>query len=129
METYTLQSLLTCSYTLICDIDVFLVKIKVRSDVQMQLLQKRNCESVCRVSFGAFTTLAVADALKRLHNLEAVHIFLSGASAPYVSGFKSFLQYGRQTGTDSKTKIRLQFIVQLVHKFQREKVKPYNPAP
>lgn len=36
-------------------------------------------------SFGAFTSFAVADALKRLHNLEPVHIFLSGASAPYVS--------------------------------------------
>ncbi|KAM8840283.1 S-acyl fatty acid synthase thioesterase, medium chain isoform 1-T1 [Spinachia spinachia] len=34
-------------------------------------------------SFGAFTTFAVADALKRLHNLEPAHIFLSGASAPY----------------------------------------------
>ncbi|CAF89691.1 unnamed protein product [Tetraodon nigroviridis] len=34
-------------------------------------------------SFGAFTSLAVAEALKRLHNLEAAHIFLSGASAPY----------------------------------------------
>ncbi|XP_031151625.1 S-acyl fatty acid synthase thioesterase, medium chain isoform X1 [Sander lucioperca] len=34
-------------------------------------------------SFGAFTSFAVADALKRLHNLEPVHIFLSGASAPY----------------------------------------------
>lgn len=36
-------------------------------------------------SFGAFTSFAVADALKKLHNLEPVHIFLSGASAPYVS--------------------------------------------
>lgn len=27
----------------------------------------------------------MADALKKLHNLEPVHIFLSGASAPYVS--------------------------------------------
>ncbi|TNM93069.1 hypothetical protein fugu_018471 [Takifugu bimaculatus] len=34
-------------------------------------------------SFGAFTSLAVAEALKRLHNLEPVHLFLSGASAPY----------------------------------------------
>ncbi|KAM7373493.1 hypothetical protein PAMP_008340 [Pampus punctatissimus] len=34
-------------------------------------------------SFGAFTSFAVADALKKLHNLEPVHIFLSGASAPY----------------------------------------------
>ncbi|XP_053719340.1 S-acyl fatty acid synthase thioesterase, medium chain [Synchiropus splendidus] len=34
-------------------------------------------------SFGAFTSLAVADALKRSHNLEPVHLFLSGASAPY----------------------------------------------
>lgn len=38
-------------------------------------------------SFGAFTSFAVADALKKLHNLEPVHIFLSGASAPYVSLF------------------------------------------
>lgn len=34
-------------------------------------------------SFGAFTSFAVAEALKRVHNLEPVHIFLSGASAPY----------------------------------------------
>ncbi|KAK2920849.1 S-acyl fatty acid synthase thioesterase, medium chain [Channa argus] len=34
-------------------------------------------------SFGAFTSLAVADALKKLHNIEPVHMFLSGASAPY----------------------------------------------
>lgn len=34
-------------------------------------------------SFGAFTSFAVADALKRQHNLEPVHLFLSGASAPY----------------------------------------------
>ncbi|GLD59128.1 S-acyl fatty acid synthase thioesterase, medium chain isoform X2 [Lates japonicus] len=34
-------------------------------------------------SFGAFTSFAVADALKKLHNLEPVYIFLSGASAPY----------------------------------------------
>ncbi|XP_061615711.1 S-acyl fatty acid synthase thioesterase, medium chain isoform X2 [Phyllopteryx taeniolatus] len=34
-------------------------------------------------SFGAFTSYAVADALKKLENIEPVHIFLSGASAPY----------------------------------------------
>ncbi|XP_026204644.1 S-acyl fatty acid synthase thioesterase, medium chain [Anabas testudineus] len=34
-------------------------------------------------SFGAFTSFAVADSLKKLHNIEPVHIFLSGASAPY----------------------------------------------
>uniref|UniRef100_A0A3Q3X8S8 S-acyl fatty acid synthase thioesterase, medium chain n=1 Tax=Mola mola TaxID=94237 RepID=A0A3Q3X8S8_MOLML len=34
-------------------------------------------------SFGAFTSFAVAEALKKHHNLEPVHIFLSGASAPY----------------------------------------------
>ncbi|XP_051928080.1 S-acyl fatty acid synthase thioesterase, medium chain [Hippocampus zosterae] len=34
-------------------------------------------------SFGAYTSYAVADALKQLHNIEPVHIFLSGASAPY----------------------------------------------
>ncbi|XP_039978459.1 S-acyl fatty acid synthase thioesterase, medium chain [Xiphias gladius] len=34
-------------------------------------------------SFGAFTSFAVAEALKKLHNLEPVHVFLSGASAPY----------------------------------------------
>nr|XP_004569274.2 S-acyl fatty acid synthase thioesterase, medium chain [Maylandia zebra] len=34
-------------------------------------------------SFGAFTSFAVADALKKIHNVEPVHIFLSGASAPY----------------------------------------------
>ncbi|TMS18712.1 S-acyl fatty acid synthase thioesterase, medium chain [Larimichthys crocea] len=35
------------------------------------------------VAFGAFTSFAVADHLKQVHNLEPVHIFLSGASAPY----------------------------------------------
>ncbi|XP_026156956.1 S-acyl fatty acid synthase thioesterase, medium chain [Mastacembelus armatus] len=34
-------------------------------------------------SFGAFTSFAVAADLKKLHNIEPVHIFLSGASAPY----------------------------------------------
>ncbi|KAM9838782.1 S-acyl fatty acid synthase thioesterase, medium chain isoform 2-T2 [Aulostomus maculatus] len=34
-------------------------------------------------SFGAFTSLAVADDLKKHHNLEPVHVFLSGASAPF----------------------------------------------
>lgn len=50
-----------------------------------QVFHKDEASSVC-LSFGAFTSLAVAEALKRLHNLEPVHIFLSGASAPYVSG-------------------------------------------
>ncbi|XP_061839282.1 S-acyl fatty acid synthase thioesterase, medium chain [Nerophis lumbriciformis] len=34
-------------------------------------------------SFGAYTSYAVAEALKKTHNIEPVHIFLSGASAPY----------------------------------------------
>uniref|UniRef100_A0A3Q0SPR5 S-acyl fatty acid synthase thioesterase, medium chain n=1 Tax=Amphilophus citrinellus TaxID=61819 RepID=A0A3Q0SPR5_AMPCI len=34
-------------------------------------------------SFGAFTSFAVADALKKIHSLEPVHLFVSGASAPY----------------------------------------------
>ncbi|XP_075995525.1 S-acyl fatty acid synthase thioesterase, medium chain [Genypterus blacodes] len=34
-------------------------------------------------SFGALTSFAVADALKKSHNLEPAHLFLSGASAPY----------------------------------------------
>ncbi|KAF7669660.1 hypothetical protein LDENG_00159100 [Lucifuga dentata] len=34
-------------------------------------------------SFGALTSFAVADALKRGHKLEPAHMFLSGASAPY----------------------------------------------
>ncbi|XP_034017237.1 S-acyl fatty acid synthase thioesterase, medium chain [Thalassophryne amazonica] len=34
-------------------------------------------------SFGAFTSFAVADAMKIIHKLEPVHMFLSGASAPY----------------------------------------------
>uniref|UniRef100_A0A1A8GZ34 S-acyl fatty acid synthase thioesterase, medium chain n=1 Tax=Nothobranchius korthausae TaxID=1143690 RepID=A0A1A8GZ34_9TELE len=34
-------------------------------------------------SFGAFTCFAVADALKRRHGVEPVHLFLSGASAPF----------------------------------------------
>lgn len=36
-------------------------------------------------SFGAMTSFAVAAALKKVHKLEPIHIFLSGASAPYVS--------------------------------------------
>ncbi|TWW65826.1 S-acyl fatty acid synthase thioesterase, medium chain [Takifugu flavidus] len=48
-------------------------------------------------SFGAFTSLAVAEALKRLHNLEPVHLFLSGASAPYVSGPDQTRPDDRQT--------------------------------
>lgn len=34
-------------------------------------------------SFGALTSFAVAQDLKKRHSLEPVHIFLSGASAPY----------------------------------------------
>lgn len=34
-------------------------------------------------SFGALTSFAVADVLKQRHNLEPVHLFVSGASAPY----------------------------------------------
>ncbi|KAJ8389421.1 hypothetical protein AAFF_G00119590 [Aldrovandia affinis] len=34
-------------------------------------------------SFGAMTSYATAEYLKRVHNLEPVHLFLSGASAPY----------------------------------------------
>ncbi|XP_028820574.1 S-acyl fatty acid synthase thioesterase, medium chain [Denticeps clupeoides] len=34
-------------------------------------------------SFGAMTCFAFAEYLKRVHNLEPIHIFLSGASAPY----------------------------------------------
>uniref|UniRef100_A0A674F0P4 S-acyl fatty acid synthase thioesterase, medium chain n=1 Tax=Salmo trutta TaxID=8032 RepID=A0A674F0P4_SALTR len=34
-------------------------------------------------SFGAMTSFAIADTLKRVHKLEPIHIFLSGASAPY----------------------------------------------
>ncbi|XP_061112077.1 S-acyl fatty acid synthase thioesterase, medium chain [Conger conger] len=34
-------------------------------------------------SFGAMTSYATAEYLKREHNLEPVHVFLSGASAPY----------------------------------------------
>lgn len=34
-------------------------------------------------SFGAMTSFAVADTLKRRHGLEPLHLFLSGASAPY----------------------------------------------
>lgn len=49
------------------------------------------CVPIC-FSFGAFMSFAVADALKKLHNLEPVHIFLSGASAPYVSVFITSLQ-------------------------------------
>lgn len=39
----------------------------------------------CTVSsFGALMSFAVADALKKSYNLEPAHMFLSGASAPYV---------------------------------------------
>ncbi|KAM6959147.1 S-acyl fatty acid synthase thioesterase, medium chain [Aplochiton taeniatus] len=34
-------------------------------------------------SMGAITSFAVATALKKIHKLEPIHIFLSGASAPY----------------------------------------------
>lgn len=34
-------------------------------------------------SFGAVACFAVADALKKRHNVEPLHIFLSGASAPF----------------------------------------------
>ncbi|XP_043995505.1 S-acyl fatty acid synthase thioesterase, medium chain isoform X2 [Gambusia affinis] len=34
-------------------------------------------------SFGALTSFAVAEDLKKVHNLEPVHMFLSGASAPH----------------------------------------------
>ncbi|CAN9503548.1 unnamed protein product [Ophioblennius macclurei] len=34
-------------------------------------------------SFGACACFAVADALKKRHNMEPLHVFLSGASAPY----------------------------------------------
>ncbi|KAJ8273403.1 hypothetical protein GJAV_G00101240 [Gymnothorax javanicus] len=34
-------------------------------------------------SFGAMTSYATAEYLKRVYNLEPVHLFLSGASAPY----------------------------------------------
>ncbi|XP_037549452.1 S-acyl fatty acid synthase thioesterase, medium chain [Nematolebias whitei] len=34
-------------------------------------------------SFGAVTSFAVADALKKRHDLEPLHVFLSGAAAPY----------------------------------------------
>uniref|UniRef100_A0A8B9R6M1 S-acyl fatty acid synthase thioesterase, medium chain n=1 Tax=Astyanax mexicanus TaxID=7994 RepID=A0A8B9R6M1_ASTMX len=34
-------------------------------------------------SFGAMTSYAFAEYVKKVHNLEPVHVFLSGASAPY----------------------------------------------
>ncbi|XP_030645018.1 S-acyl fatty acid synthase thioesterase, medium chain [Chanos chanos] len=34
-------------------------------------------------SFGAMTSFAFAEYVKRIHKLEPVHVFLSGASAPY----------------------------------------------
>lgn len=36
-------------------------------------------------SFGAMTCFAFAEHLKKVYNLEPIHTFLSGASAPYVS--------------------------------------------
>lgn len=36
-------------------------------------------------SFGAMICFAFAEHVKKVFNLEPIHIFLSGASAPYVS--------------------------------------------
>lgn len=36
-------------------------------------------------SFGAMISFAFAEYVKKVYNLEPVHVFLSGASAPYVS--------------------------------------------
>lgn len=36
-------------------------------------------------SFGAMTCFAFAEHVKKVYNLEPIHMFLSGASAPYVS--------------------------------------------
>lgn len=41
--------------------------------------------SVVPVSFGAMSCFAFAESLKRTYGIEPIHVFLSGASAPYVS--------------------------------------------
>lgn len=41
--------------------------------------------SVVPASFGAMSCFAFAESLKRIHGIEPIHVFLSGASAPYVS--------------------------------------------
>uniref|UniRef100_A0AAY5KES7 oleoyl-[acyl-carrier-protein] hydrolase n=1 Tax=Esox lucius TaxID=8010 RepID=A0AAY5KES7_ESOLU len=40
-------------------------------------------------SFGAMASFALAHTLKRVHKLEPIHMFLSGASAPYLFGLNS----------------------------------------
>lgn len=51
-------------------------------EVLLPLLKEKQF-SLFGHSFGAFSSFAFADVLKKRHHLEPAHIFLSGASAPY----------------------------------------------
>lgn len=47
-------------------------------------------------SFGAMTSYAFAQYMKEVYSLEPVHVFLSGASAPYVSNVTCALKWVEQ---------------------------------
>ncbi|XP_018605913.1 S-acyl fatty acid synthase thioesterase, medium chain [Scleropages formosus] len=56
--------------------------VKEVADTLLPALQEKSF-ALFGHSFGAMACYAVAEYLKKVHNLEPVHIFLSGASAPY----------------------------------------------
>lgn len=51
-------------------------------------------------SFGALTSFAVADTLKKVHNIEPVHVFLSGASAPYSEACQKYTKRSEMSDED-----------------------------